>query len=50
MAMEGNVADVGNFDQPYGDGYATFSVSDLGMVRTTGKLSDGTVFTTAAFV
>ncbi len=50
MAMEGNVANVGNFDQPYGDGYATFSVSDVGMVRTTGKLSDGTVFTTAAFV
>lgn len=50
MALEGDVANVANLDQPYGDGCAAFTVSEVGMVRTTGKLPDGTAFTMAAFV
>ena len=48
MALEVPAAVPGDLSYPLGDGYAAFTVADLGTLSVAGKLADGTSFTTSS--
>lgn len=48
MALEAPAAVPGDLSYPLGDGYAAFTVADLGTLTVAGKLADGTSFTTSS--
>jgi len=48
VALMTPVPPVNDFSYPHGDGYASFTVSDLGALTVSGKLPDGASFTTSA--
>ncbi len=47
MALEVPAAVPGDLSYPLGDGYAAFTVADLGTLTVAGRLADGTSFTTS---
>lgn len=48
MVFEAPAAAPGDLSYPLGDGYAAFTVADLGTLTVVGKLADGTTFTTSS--
>jgi uncharacterized delta-60 repeat protein len=48
MAMTAPAPAPGDLTYPLGDGYAAFTVADAGTLTVTGRLADGTTFTTSS--